>query len=301
MTEKKLTLMAVHAHPDDEVFLTGGVLAKASAEGIHTVLITATRGEEGEIHDPDLDPEEARHRLGEIREGELRRAADILGVAELHFLGYRDSGMVGTPGNDNPHSFHRAELDAVTARVVRLIRQTRPDVIVTYDERGGYGHPDHIAVHRATVAAFEAAGDPDLFPDPDLSPWQPRKLYYGAFSRTAFERMQQVFRESDPDGNFEPPDEDYSSFTVPDEDVTTWVDVQPYVLQKQAALRAHRTQIPADSPLLTMMGETALDLVAREAFIHVRSSVPAPDTEDDLFAGLRAPAETQRDVLSSSV
>jgi N-acetyl-1-D-myo-inositol-2-amino-2-deoxy-alpha-D-glucopyranoside deacetylase len=300
MTEEALTLMAVHAHPDDEVFLTGGVIAKASAEGIRTVLVTATRGEEGEIHDPDLDAEEARHRLGAIREAELRRAAGILGVEELHFLGFRDSGMAGTPENENPHNLQNAELDVATARVVRLIRQTRPDVIVTYDERGGYGHPDHIAVHRATVAAVDAAGDPDRFPDPDLFPWQPRKLYYGVFSRSAFDRMQQLFRESNSEASFEPPDEDYSTFTVPDEDITTWVDVHLYLLQKQAALRAHRTQIPEDSPFFTMTNEIAGDVVGMETFIRVRSSVPAPDREDDLFAGLRGPSRADRGVITRS-
>jgi N-acetyl-1-D-myo-inositol-2-amino-2-deoxy-alpha-D-glucopyranoside deacetylase len=301
MSDHTLTLMAVHAHPDDEVFLTGGVIAKAAAEGIHTVLVTATRGEEGEIHDPDLDPAEAHHRLGAIREAELRRAVSILGVDELYFLGYRDSGMVGTPENDNPHNFHHADPDEATARVVRLIRQTRPDVIVTYDERGGYGHPDHIATHRAVVAAFDAAADPERFPDPELAPWQPRKLYYGAFARSTFERMQRLFREANPEGSFEPPEEDYSSFTVPDEDLTTVIDVHPYLLQKQAALRAHRTQIAEDNPFLTMTDEIAQELVAVEAFILVRSLVPVPEREDDLFAGLRAPAETNRGAVSSGV
>jgi mycothiol conjugate amidase Mca len=299
MTDETLTLMAVHAHPDDEVFTTGGVIAKAAAEGIRTVLVTATRGEEGEILDPDLDLEEARHRLGAIREAELRRAADILGVEELYFLGFRDSGMAGTPENDNPHNFQNADPEEATSRLVRLIRQTRPDVIVTYDERGGYGHPDHIAVHRTTVAAFDAAGDPNRFPDPDLPPWQPRKLYYGAFSRSAFERMRELFRESNLEENL-PPEEDYSRFTVPDEDITTWVDVRPYRLQKQAALRAHRTQIPEDSPFLNMSDEVAANLAAVESFVRVRSSVPTPDIEDDLFAGLRAPSEADRGVIISS-
>jgi N-acetyl-1-D-myo-inositol-2-amino-2-deoxy-alpha-D-glucopyranoside deacetylase len=301
MIEDTLTLMAVHAHPDDEVFTTGGVIAKAAAEGIHTVLVTATRGEEGEIHAPDLDPEEAHPRLGTIREAELRRAADILGVDELHFLGYRDSGMAGTPENDNPHNFHHADLDEATGRLVRLIRQTRPDVIVTYDERGGYGHPDHIAVHRVTMAAYDAAGDPDRFPELELAPWQPRKLYYGAFAHSTFERMQELFRQANPEESSEPQDEDYSSFTVPDEDITTRVDVHPYLLQKQAALRAHRTQIAEDNPFITMTDQFPQDLIGTETFIRVRSSVPVPDGEDDLFAGLRATAEAGHNAVSSSV
>ena len=282
--------MAVHAHPDDEVFLTGGVLAKASAEGIHTVLVTATLGEEGEIHDPELDPEEARHRLGSIRELELRRAAEILGVHELHVLGFRDSGMDGTPENAHPDNFHNADPEEATEKMVRLIRQTRPDVIVTYAERGGYGHPDHIATHRVTVAAFDAAGDPTRFPELEFPAWAPRKLYYGAFSRSAFERMRQLFRENNPDEALDTPDEDYSTFTVPDEDITTLVEVRAQMAQKQAALRAHRTQIPEDSPFLTMAAELVGDLAGWETFIRVRSAVPTPDREDDLFAGLRAPS-----------
>lgn len=301
MTDHTLTLMAVHAHPDDEVFLTGGVIAKAAAEGIHTVLVTATRGEEGEIHDPDLDPEEARHRLGAIRETELRRAISILGVDELHFLGYRDSGMAGTPENENPHNFHHADPDEATARVVRLIRQTKPDVVITYDERGGYGHPDHIATHRAAVAAFNAAGDPERFPDPELAPWQPSKLYYGAFARSTFDRMERLLREANPESSFEPPEEDYSTFTVPDDDITTWVDVHPYLLQKQAALRAHRTQIAEDNPFLTMTDEIAQELVASESFMRVRSLVPVPEREDDLFAGLRTPAVASHGAITSGV
>ncbi len=287
MTDDTLTLMAVHAHPDDEVFLTGGVLARASAEGIRTVLVTATRGEEGEIVDPDLNAAEVRHRLGVIREEELRRAASILGIDELYFLGYRDSGMVGTPENDNPHNLLNADPDEVTRRVVRLIRQTRPDVIVTYDERGVYGHPDHIAAHRAAVAAFDAAGDPTRYPDPDLPAWQPRKLYYGTFSRSAFERMQVLFEQENRDLEEGPPEE-AEDFTTADDAITTRVDVRGYLLQKQAALRAHRTQIKADSPFLTIPLDTASQMMGDEEFIRVRSLVSAPLPEDDLFAGIRA-------------
>ena len=131
-----LTLMAVHAHPDDEVFGTGGVLARAAAEGMRTVLVTATRGDVGEIHDPDLDPEEARERLATIREGELRRACAILGIDELHILGYRDSGMVGTPDNADPRNFHNADPDEVAGRIVELMRRERPDVAAGAARRG---------------------------------------------------------------------------------------------------------------------------------------------------------------------
>jgi N-acetyl-1-D-myo-inositol-2-amino-2-deoxy-alpha-D-glucopyranoside deacetylase len=283
------TLMAVHAHPDDETFSTGGVLALASARASRTVLVTATRGEEGEIHDPDLDPVEARHRLGAIREAELRRAATILGIGELYFLGYRDSGMAGTPENENPFNFQNADPREATGRLVRLIRQTRPDVIITYDERGGYGHPDHIAVHRTTLAAFDAAGDPTQFTEIEPAPWQPLKLYYAVFSRSAYVRLRDLYREygaEEVDG----PDEDVSRFTVEDELVTTRVDVRNHVLQKQAAFRAHRTQMGADGPLLTASGGLVREALGTETFIRVRSLVPTPRFEDDLFAGLETPA-----------
>jgi LmbE family N-acetylglucosaminyl deacetylase len=204
--------------------------------------------------------------------------------------------MVGTAENDNPHNLHNADPEEVAARVVRLIRETRPDVIVTYDERGGYGHPDHIAVHRATVTAFDAAGDPARFPDPDLPPWQPRKLYYGTFSRSAFQRMRDLFEaewsEEDARGS-----ETGEDFTVPDEIITTRVDVRPYLLQKQAALRAHHTQIRADSPFLTISAERAADIMRDEEFIRVRSLAPAPIPEEDLFAGLSS-TQTHADVTA---
>ena len=189
-----LTLMAVHAHPDDECFGTGGVLARYGAEGIRTVLVTATGGEEGEIHDPDLNEEEARPRLKEIREQELRRAVAVLGITELELLGYRDSGMAGTPANENPANFHNAPLDEATGRLVRLIRKYRPQVLATYNEDGGYGHPDHIKCHVVTTAAFDAAGDPARYPDAGPA-WTPLKLYATAWSRERWRDFFAILKE----------------------------------------------------------------------------------------------------------
>ena len=286
---RRLTLMAVDAHPDDEVFGTGGVFARAAALGMRTALVTATRGDVGEIHDPDLDPEEARERLAAIREEELRRACAILGIGELYFLGYRDSGMVGTPDNADPRNFHNADPDAATGRVVELMRRVQPDVVVTYDARGGYGHPDHIAAHRATVAAF-AAGDPDRYPEQDLPPWQPRKLYYAAFPRSGLLRMRDELQSRGivlPFPGSDTEDFDPSSFTVPDEDITTRVDVGAYVDQKRAALQAHRTQIGAEHFTQLLPQDLARQMLGTETFTRVRSLVPAALPEDDLFAGLR--------------
>jgi len=183
-------LLLIHAHPDDEVMSTGGTIARTVAEGRRVDLVVCTGGEEGEIHDPDLDPAEAQPRLREIREAELRcslstlraAAADSGGILREHLLGYRDSGMMGTPPNDRPDSFWRADLDAAIARAVRIIRSVRPSVLVHYDANGGYGHPDHIQAHRLAVAACAAAADPDRYPEAGPA-HRIRKRYETAFSR----------------------------------------------------------------------------------------------------------------------
>src|SRR5260370_19635102 len=147
------TLMLVHAHPDDEAISTGGVMMKAKAHGHRVVLVTATRGEVGEIY--NMDPESSRPRLGEIRTEELKAAGEILGVDRIEFLGYRDSGMVDTADNKDPRSFHQARLDEAAAKLAVLIREERPDVVVTDAEDGGYGHPDHIKAHHVNNADLE--------------------------------------------------------------------------------------------------------------------------------------------------
>src|SRR5215210_5444186 len=169
--------MAVHAHPDDEVVFTGGTLALYHDRGVKTGLVTATNGEEGEIHDPGLDPDEARPRLGEIRRAELQRAVELLGIDHLELLNYRDSGMAGTDANGRPENFHNADKEDATCRLVALIRRYKPHILITYDENGAYGHPDHIACNAITRAAFEKSGDKAYHPELG-EPWQPLKLYY---------------------------------------------------------------------------------------------------------------------------
>lgn len=279
------TLMAVFAHPDDEVW-TGAAMAKYGREGVRTVLVTATRGEEGEIRDPDLDVEEARPRLADIREQELRASARIFGIDQLDFLGYRDSGMVGTEANAHPANFHNAPLEEATARLVRIIRRERPQVLITDNERGTYGHPDHIAAHRTTVAAFEAAGDPDRFPEAGAA-WQPQKLYYTAFPRSAFVRLRQMLDEHGLSwGDGEAEVEDALDFTVPDDQITTWIEIGPYLPLMRQSMRAHRTQITADDPFLNIPDEVALQVMHQATFTRARSRVEAPVPEHDLFAGL---------------
>src|SRR5712691_11847995 len=170
------TLLLVHAHPDDEAVSTGGVMMKAKSHGHRVVLVTATRGEVGEIHNMDVDA--SRPRLGEIRTGALKAAGEILGVDRIEFLGYRDSGMVDTADNKDPRSFHQARLDEAAAKLAVLMRDERPDVVVTYAEDGVYGHPDHIKAHHVTNAAL------DLL---EREGWFPKKLYYTAIPRSMME------------------------------------------------------------------------------------------------------------------
>ena len=181
MNGKPITMMTVHAHPDDEVVFTGGTLALYHERGVRTVLVTATNGEEGEIHAPELDPEEARPQLGAIRREELRKACEILGIDHLEMLDYRDSGMAGTEANARTDNFHNADLEEVTARLVGLVRRYRPEILVTYDENGAYGHPDHIKCNVITREAFEKSADPSFHPEMG-EPWQPLKLYYTAWA-----------------------------------------------------------------------------------------------------------------------
>src|SRR5450759_4116342 len=163
--DRQWTLMTVHAHPDDETIGTGGVMAKAVADGHRVVLVTCTRGELGEIVDPELDTPENHRRLGEIRAAELETAMGALGVTGWENLGYRDSGMMGEPGNHDPRSFWQADRDETIGRLVWMVRRYRPDVITGYNNFGGYGHPDHVNAHRVAVGAFYRAGDPEWYPE----------------------------------------------------------------------------------------------------------------------------------------
>jgi LmbE family N-acetylglucosaminyl deacetylase len=261
--DRQLTLMVVHAHPDDECLSTGGILARYTEEGIRTVLVTCTNGEQGDGEggvkpgEPGHDDEAvARQRLGELRESVAH-----LGIDHLELLGYRDSGMDGWDGNGHP--------DHVLAA---LMERYRPQVVVTYDETGGggYGHPDHVQTHRVTVAAAERTGIPD-------------KLYYTAIPRSAIKRMFELMRETGVEvGDFTPSDD----FGTPDERVTSIVDVSPYVERKLKALRAHESQ-GENIFLLRMPEEAQQQAFSHEAFERVLSKVDTPAHEEDLFAGLR--------------
>lgn len=285
MTEP-LTLMVVHAHPDDECIGTGGIFARYSAEGVQTVLVTCTLGEEGEIVVPEWDTPENHARLAEIRTEELNTAVGILGISHLEVLPYRDSGMIGTPSNQHPECFAQADLDEATERLVRLVRQYRPQILMSYNEEGGYGHPDHINAHKITVAAFDAAGDATRYPNAG-TPWTPTKLYYISFRRALWLKAWTAMRERGLKTPLEDEGFDVNRY-VDDPRINSVVDVRAYLPQKLQALRAHRTQIKDDWFWLAVPEDLRDDMFNYEYFIRVSSRVSVPDgDEDDVFAGLR--------------
>ncbi|GAA0434744.1 GlcNAc-PI de-N-acetylase [Acrocarpospora corrugata] len=266
-----LTLMAVHAHPDDEVIGTGGVLARYAAQGFRTVLVTCTNGEAGD-GPGGVKPGDDGHdgeAVAELRLAELRASVEHLGISDVELLGYRDSGMVGWDTNQDPRAFWNVPIEEPTARLVALMEHYRPHVVVTYDERGNYGHPDHIQAHRIAVAATEATGIP-------------AKLYYTAVPRARVRQMFEHMRANGVDlGDLELP----ADFGTPDELITTIVDVSPYVDRKIKALRAHASQ-GENIWLLQMPQEAQQMALGHETFVRVRCEVAAPDQEEDLFEGL---------------
>lgn len=305
MSNNQLTLMAVHAHPDDEATSGGASLVRYQAEGVQTILVTCTDGAEGEIHDPDLDPEEAKPRLPQIRAEELARAVKVMNVSHAFNLGYRDSGMVGTPPNEDPASFHQAELGEAVGRLVKLVRQYRPQVLFTYNSFGGYGHPDHIKAHKITVAAFDDAANLRRYPEAEFGPaWQPSKLYTTAWSRTSWTAMWKAVREAGEEWPFGPPrreepqeqdqvqpkppvQEEPPEWGSPDNEITTIIDVSDYQQVARAALMEHRTQINPDSPFMKIQKKYGHLASRNDHFILFKSTIPAQRPEYDLFAGLR--------------
>jgi N-acetyl-1-D-myo-inositol-2-amino-2-deoxy-alpha-D-glucopyranoside deacetylase len=296
------TLMTVHAHPDDETIGTGGAMAKSVAEGRRVILVTCTRGELGEIVVPDMDTADNHRRLGEIRAGELERAMGVLGVTEWENLGYRDSGMMGTDGNRDPRAFWQADLDEAAGRLTWLVRHYQPDVMTTYNPFGGYGHPDHIRTHDVAVRAFDRAGDPAWYPqqleEPGLTTWAPAKLYEQAIPASVRTAMADRLRELGKRSFWEPPEDatpeqiaEFETFAakmlVPDEDVTTWLDISGAPLEaKWAAIHEHVTQISDESPFMLLGLDGWRAGWATEAYILRESRVESALPETDLFAGI---------------
>ena len=286
--KQPLTLMAVFAHPDDESFGIGGTMARYGADpAVRVVLVSATRGEAGEISYPHLATPE---RLGEVREQELRCACGLFGVDALHFLGYRDSGMAGTPENEDPRALAMADAGEVVGRIVALIRRERPDVVVTHDETGGYGHPDHIAVHHHTRAAFAAAGDPACYPEQrsaGLAPHRPARLYYTALPRRFFRAVVAKLQELGMPVPERVLQRLEGPWGIPDEACTTDVSVSDYWDTKRAAIQCHATQLKPDSFFALVPPDAARELQSCECFQLAESVVGDDGGSHDLFAGLR--------------
>lgn len=286
MTDK-LRLMAVHAHPDDESSKGAATMAKYVAEGVDVLVVTCTGGERGSILNPAMDRPEVAARLPEIRAEEMARAREILGVAQ-EWLGFEDSGLPeGDPPPPLPEGcFALQPLEVAAAPLVRLVREFRPHVILTYDENGGYPHPDHIMCHKVSVEAFDAAGDPERYPQAG-EPWQPLKLYYHmSFSR---ERVKALHEALIARGMESPYAEWLKNWT--DEDtvtprVTTRVACGDYFEVRDRALIAHATQIDPNGRWFAVPLDLQREVWPTEDYELARSLVDTTLPEDDLFAGV---------------
>ena len=273
--------MTVHAHPDDESISTGGILAKYVDQGAQTVLVYCTGGEAGDIQDPDFIPPKPGMSMPEIRRYELEKAVQVLKISSVYHLGYRDSGMQGTPENQHPESLAQADIEEATKRLVEIVRKTRPQVLITYNERGTYGHPDHIMASRITLRAFDSAGDPDFDCPAEPEPWQPSKLYYTAISRARLRIMAQLARERGEQPTFDP-----DRMGTPDEKIAAIIDVKQYLNQKFEALLCHKSQISPRNFFRRVPDELKEDAFGYEYFEGVKGFSSNEQKETDLFEGL---------------
>lgn len=280
-------LLLVHAHPDDETIGTGATMAHYAAAGAHVTLVTCTLGEEGEIHVPELAQLAAAEadQLGGYRIAELAAACAALGVTDHRFLGgagrYRDSGMMGLPTNDHPRAFWRADLDEAAGHLVEIVREVRPQVMVTYDENGFYGHPDHIQAHRVAMRAAELARAEGFGPD---------KIYWTAVPKSVLAAGLTSFTESSDNPFADVGHVDELPFGTPDEQIAARVDGTDEHPAKEAAMRAHATQIPADSWLYAVAGNFGGEFMGVEyytlAYGRHGPGRGQHGWETDLFAGL---------------
>ncbi|GAB3219140.1 mycothiol conjugate amidase Mca [Glycomyces halotolerans] len=283
--------MCVHAHPDDESSKGAAMMARYVREGVEVLVVTCTGGERGDVLNPKMDRPEIQADLPRIRSEEMARAREILGV-EQHWLGFVDSGLPDgwLPGSDIPlpeDAFYLVPTDEAAAPLVEIIRSFRPHVVTTYDEEGGYPHPDHVKTHEVSVAAFSAAGDPERYPDRG-EPWQPLKLYYNhAFGKARIEALHHGML----DAGLESP---YGEWLTgrdwardKSERVTTRVDCADYFHLRDEALKAHATQVDPDGFWFAVPREVQQKAWPTEDFELVESHVSSRLPEDDLFTGIR--------------
>ena len=288
MSEKSLRLLTVHAHPDDEASKGASTIARYNAENAHSVLVCCTGGEAGDILNPALQNSETEENLPQVRAEELALSAKIIGYNQVIMLGYRDSGMPESEHNDNPEAFMNAPFDDAVGKLVAIIREEKPQVIVTYpDERKGYNHPDHLMVHDISLPAFEAAGDPEKYSDSG-EPWQPSKLYETVWSRARIEGLHKKFLEL---GLESPYDESWFKRRSQDHRITTRIDISDWWEIRGQALRAHATQVDPDSPFwFGLPDEHARTVHPFDDYVLVRSLVGDIQDgvfEDDLFQDIR--------------
>jgi N-acetyl-1-D-myo-inositol-2-amino-2-deoxy-alpha-D-glucopyranoside deacetylase len=294
-------LLLVHAHPDDESIGTGATMARYAAEGAGVTLVTCTGGERGEILVPELAHlgHDQEDRLADHRRGELDEAMRALGVTDHRFLGgfgrYSDSGMAwhedgyAIAGDDRPHNaFWDADLAEAATLLVAVVREVRPQVLVTYDQFGNYGHPDHIQAHRVAMYAAQLAAVPTYRRDLG-EPWEIAKIYWLALSESRWRRGLRMLREAGDSTSFQGMDPDGPlPMATPDADLAAEIDGTAYADQKVAALRAHRTQIEVDGPFFALSNHVGNEVLGVESY-RIAAGTPAPGAgilEDDLFAGL---------------
>ena len=291
-------ILTVHAHPDDEASKGAGTIARYHADGVRTVLVCCTGGEEGEILNPALDTPEVHRDLAAVRREELARATEIIGYDEVVLLGYRDSGMAGSEANANPDCFAAAPLEEATGRLVEIIRRTKPQVMVIYgDDQTGYPHPDHLRVHDAGLAAFLASGDPDQFEGAGPA-FQPSKLYYTVHSAARFRAIHAKFEEL---GLESPFDAEWRARwdSMPEEVPTAVVDITDHTDVRRLALLAHATQVDPESKFWFGLPPEVMASIQphddyRLAMVGSPDGTVNPATwdgmvETDLFAGIDGP------------
>ncbi|NNN18781.1 MAG: mycothiol conjugate amidase Mca [Acidimicrobiaceae bacterium] len=286
--EKSLTLLTVHAHPDDESSKGPATVAILTGRGIRSVLVTCTGGEEGDINNPAMDRPEVKENLSQIRRAELDAATKIIGYSKLYLLGYRDSGMPGVPANFHPDSFAQAPVEEAGDKLIGIIRREMPQVVVTYHEdQSGYPHPDHLKVHDISVYAFDRSGDSSY--KPELGPpHQISKLYYTAWASQRTKMFHDKFIEL---GLESPFSQDRLNRPGNDEEITTRIDVRGYYKIRKDALLAHATQIdPTSNSWFGLPDSLSEDLWPYEDYILARSNVGETESfngyETDLFAGI---------------
>lgn len=267
-------LLAVHAHPDDESIGTGGTLALYARRGVRVVLVCATRGEEGELHsvDPSRNP-------AQIRTKELEAACKVLGVEDLRFLGYRDSGMAGTRANRHPEAFCNADPEEASKRLAEILREVRPQVVITYNERGFYGHPDHVTANRITNLALSEARE--LGPNGE-APWDVPRLFYTAAPRSRLTKIDKALMAAGKGGLPYP----VETLATEDDQITAWVDVREVLKAKMEAIACHKSQLGPQSLIRRLPALLREEALGIECYVCAKGCEEIQRKITDLFWGL---------------